>query len=108
MIRQPTEDDLKERNEIWGYVSYWMKKLGISPMQLAQRTGLSQDSIKKGISGVPTPVMYKLSEIVDAFGLVSARLKSFEETSDVLSSGQLKECLQPPAMPPHQGNFWDD
>jgi len=109
MIRQPTEHDLKERVEIWGYVRDWMKKLGISPMQLAQRTGLSPDSIRRGLRGEPEPIMHKLQELFDAFGLKSTRQKSFEDTSDILSDDEYKEGLKsPPAMPPHQGSLFDD
>jgi len=108
MIRQPTEHDLNERIEIWGYVRYWMRRLGISSMQLAQRIGLPQDSIERGISGQPEPVMHKLADLVDAFGLVSGRQKSFEDTSDILSLSEHKGLLKPPTMSPYQSNLWGD
>jgi len=109
MIKQPTEHDLNERIKIWGYVNHWMKKLRISPIQLAQRTGLSQDSIERGISGLPEPVMHKLPDLVDAFGLVSSRQKSFEDTSDILSLSECKELLKSPSTMSHyQGSLWDD
>ncbi len=108
MIRQPTEHDLNERIEIWGYVRYWMKKLRISPMQLAQRTRLPQDKIERGIKGKPEPIMHVLGDLVDAFGLVSGRQKSFEDTSDILSPSEHKALLKPPTMSPYQSNLWDD
>ncbi|HEY4712479.1 MAG TPA: helix-turn-helix transcriptional regulator [Dehalococcoidia bacterium] len=109
MTRQPTEHDLNERIEIWRGVSYWKGKLGMSSMQLAQRTGLSQDSIERGIRGQPEPVMHKLQELFDAFGLKSTRQKSFEDTSDILSEDEYKEGLKPPpAAPPRQGSLFDD
>ena len=85
-----------------------MKKLRISPMQLAQRTRLPQDRIEKGIRGKPEPVMHALADLVDAFGLVSGRQKSYEDTSDILSSSELKALLKPPTMSPYQSNLWDD
>ena len=109
MIRQPTEHDLNERIEIWGYVRHWMRKLGISSMQLAQRIGLPQDSIERGIRGQPEPVMHKLQELFDAFGLKSTRQKSFEDTSDILSEDEYKNGLKPPpAAPLRQGSLFDD
>jgi transcriptional regulator with XRE-family HTH domain len=109
MTRQPTEHDLNERIEIWRCASYWKSKLGMSSMQLAQRTGLPQDSIERGIRGQPEPVMHKLQELFDAFGLKSTRQKSFEDTSDILSEDEYKEGLKPPpAAPPHQGSLFDD
>lgn len=107
--RQPTEHDLNERIEIWGYVSYWKRKLGLSVMQLAQRIGLSPDSIRRGLRGEPEPIMHKLQELFDAFGRKSTRQKSFEDTSDILSEDEYKEGLKPPpATPPHQGSLFDD
>ena len=109
MIRQPTEHDLNERIEIWGYVRHWMQKHRISSMQLAQRIGLPKDSIERGISGQPEPVMHKLPDLVDAFGLVSSRQKSFEDTSDILSLSECKELLKSPSIMSHyQGSLWDD
>lgn len=108
MIRQPTAHDLNERIEIWGYVRYWMRKLGISSMQLAQRIGLPQDNIERGIRGEPMEVRHKLYDLVEAFGLVSARQKSFEDTSDILSLSELKAGLKPPIISPYQSNLWDD
>jgi ribosome-binding protein aMBF1 (putative translation factor) len=109
MRRQPTEHDLNERTRIWRYVSYWKSKLGMSSMQLAQRTGLPQDIIERGIGGQPEPVMHKLQELYDAFGLKSTRQKAFEDTSDILSEDEYKEGLKPPAPArPRQGSLFDD
>lgn len=108
MIRQPTEHELNERIEIWGYISYWMKKLRISSMQLAQRTRLPQDRIERGLRGEPEAVMHALADLVDAFGLVSGRQKSVEDTSEILSLSELKAQLKPATMSPYQSNLWDD
>lgn len=86
-----------------------MEELGISPIQLAQRMPLPEDSIERGIRGEPKPVMHALTDLVDAFGLVTGRQESFEDTSDVLPLSELKVPLKARlGTPPHQGNLWDD
>ena len=109
MIRRPNEDDINERKEIWGYIHWWMDKLGLTPEELAHRVRYSPDLIQRGISGEPVPIRHALRSFVEAFSLRSAsRAKFYEETDDVLSDDECKELLKPPTpMRPRQRNFWD-
>jgi len=109
MIRQPTEDDLKERKEIWRCIHWWMDKFGLTTEKLASRARCSRDLIERGISGEPVPIRHALRNFVEAFGLRSAsRAKFYEETEDILTDEEYIELLTAPLTKnPRQGKLGD-
>ena len=108
----PSQDDINEIREIWYWICRQMNEHRITPQVLASRTGYSQESIERGISGEPVPVRHDLLSFVKALGLLGItkdnRANYYEVTEDVPSYDKCKELLKPPAaMPPRQGNFWE-
>jgi len=105
----PSQEDIKERKEIWGWICWWMNKFGLTPRELAPRARYSQELIEKGIKGEPVPIRHALCNFVEAFGLTSGRTKHYEETIDILSDDECKKLLKPPlATSTYQSNFWND
>ena len=107
MIREPSQDDINERKDIWQSIRWRMNERRITPKALASRTRFSEALIERGINGEPVPIRHALRNFVEAFGL-NRRARFYEDTSDILSDDECIEYLKPPsAMPPRQGNFWE-
>lgn len=104
------QDQINKIKNTWQGICWWMNEQGIAPQALANRTGYSRDRIERGLRGGTEPLSSDfLHACVNVFGLKSARAKFFEETDDILSDDECMELLRPPpAMPPRQGNLWDD
>ncbi|MBA7581144.1 hypothetical protein ES708_23046 [subsurface metagenome] len=94
---------------IWQGIRYWMVRKQIAPAKLSSLTGYSTDRIEKGIGGGTEWLSSDfVHDCVDAFGLISARNRSVEDTADVFTD---EECIQlltsPLKVSPHQGGFWE-
>ena len=95
---------------IWQGILQWIKIKNIKPAELARITGLSKESIERGIKGEYVQLSsYILPNIVDAFGLRNARNRSFEDVAEILTD---EECIQLLTEPlkeehPRQRNLWD-
>ena len=103
------KDHIDKIKNAWQGIGFWMNKLGIGLKTLADATVYSRDRIQRGLKGEPEPLSSDfLHDCVIVFGLKSARAKFFEETDDILSDDECMELLRQPAIPPRQGNLWDD
>lgn len=105
----PSEEDIKEREEVWRDIGWWMDKRGLTPEELGKRAKFSPKLIERGISGEPIPVRHALHNFVEALGLQSAsRAKSYEDTVDVLSDQECRKLLKsPPVKTQPQSSLWD-
>lgn len=95
MFRKPTESDYEEWKKIWTWIAYWKKKTGISLNELADRTGFPKPSLAKGLNGEAIPVRHAMRNFVEAFGITSGRIKSFEDTTDILTDKEVESLLEP-------------
>ncbi len=104
------QDRINKIKNTWQGIGFWMNKRGIGPQALANATGYSIDRIERGLRGEREPLSSDfLHACVNAFGLISARAKFFEETDEILGDDECMELLGPlPAVPPRQGKLWDD
>ena len=93
---------------IWEGIRWHMNNRGIDPARLAFHTRYSKDRIGRGIAGESEQLTSDfLHACVEAFGLKAARMRSYEDTSDVLTD---EECISlliaPLTKIPRQRNFW--
>jgi hypothetical protein len=90
-------------------IQWWMSQRGFSLRELAYLTKRSENYIKKVIACEPVEIRLDfLQSCITAFNRRSNRIKSFEETDDILSWDECVDLLKPPLpTPPRQANFLD-
>jgi len=107
MNREPSEEELRERVEVWKDINWWRKKLGYSYAVLGLRAGFPEDLVRRGDKGAPVPVMHALRDFVRALNKRGARNRSMEDTEDNLSIDECKNLLRRPSPEEgEQGEFW--
>jgi len=103
------QDQINKIKSTWRGICAGMNQHGITPQALAYRTGYSRDRIERGVRGEPEQLSSDfLHACVSVFGLRSARAKFIEDTDDIYSDEECMELLAQLAIPPRQGNLWDD
>ena len=107
-MRPVTQEDLCEMIDIWQYVRQRMNEYRVTPEELAQRIGLSEEYVRQSVRGEPRAFRPYLRRLVDAFGLTSGRAGPGIRTADNLSDDECIQLLKPPPGMPHPKDFWDD
>jgi len=104
------QDQVNDIKNIWQAIRWRLNERRLTPLKLAFQTEYSKKDIERGIRGEPVEITVDfLRDCVLAFGLTSGRTKHYEETADDLPWDECVRLIKPPpAMPPRQGNFWDD
>ena len=108
----PTQDEINHRKDVWQLICWRMNVHRINPEELSDQTPYSKDLIEKGTGGEPIPLTLDfLRACVRAFNLIgiTSGRGNAGGPLDTISYDECINLLKPPsAMPPRQGNFWDE
>ncbi|MFH1788268.1 MAG: hypothetical protein ABH834_02670 [Candidatus Altiarchaeota archaeon] len=98
MLVRDNQETIKELNVLWRAIRLWFKERPermITPRQLAYETGYSEENIRKGLNGEAISITDEFArDFVRLFGLVSGRMRSIEETEDVLSGEECRALIK--------------
>lgn len=93
--------DIQRHNEktllFWQAVAWRLERSLVTPRQVADAIGHSEDYVRKGLAGEPKPVRIYLRPLCELFNVSSYREgRSYEDTVDALSDEELEEYFTRP------------
>jgi len=99
---------ISDIKSIWRSLLGHMGKRDLRTFQISDATGYRIDLIERGLAGEPIPVTEAfIRRLVIYLGLVSGRIKRYEDTYDILTYDQCVELLKLPEDPPQQSSLLD-